>query len=144
MTYYCSKIAAAAGVLAILALAGAPSHAQQPAGKQPAAGATPAPTLKPASPAALGFAKEILAMRNAGALYASAVPNSGHATKNASVQSNLNSQKELGEVAIIVAKTVAGREQETGEGVDKIYATEFTEQELKDLVPFSTSPLGHK
>src|SRR3954451_22185030 len=144
MTYYRSKIAAAAGLAAVLALAGAPSHAQQPAAKQPAAGATPAPTLKPASPAALGFAKEILAMKNANAMYASAVPNIVNTTKNALVQSNLNYQKDLNEVAIIVAKNLAGREQEIGEGMAKIYANEFTEQELKDLVTFYKAPLGQK
>ena len=72
MTYR-AKIVAAVVLVAGLAVAGAPLHAQQPAAKQ--AAPAPAPALKPASPAALGFAKEILAMKNAGAMYASAVPN---------------------------------------------------------------------
>ena len=45
---------------------------------------------------------------------------------------------------MIVAKNLAGREQEIGEGMAKIYANEFTEQELKDLVTFYKSPLGQK
>jgi hypothetical protein len=142
MTYR-SKIVAAAGLVAILALAGAPLHAQQPAAKQAAPGA-PAPGLKPASPAALAAAKEILAMKNANAMYASAVPNIVNKTKNDLVQTNLNYQKDLGEVAVIVAKNLAGREQEIGEGMARIYANEFTEQELKDLVTFYKSPLGQK
>ena len=48
------------------------------------------------------------------------------------------------EVAIIVAKTLAGREKEIGEGMAQVYANEFTEQELKDLVTFYKSPLGQK
>jgi hypothetical protein len=153
MTYR-SKIIAVAGFVMGLALAGAPAHAQQPAAKQPAPPAAkqaapapataPAPTLKPASPAALAAAKEILTMKNANAMYASAVPNIVDQTKNALLQSNLNYQKDLNEVAIIVAKNLAGKEQEIGEGMAKIYANEFTEQELKDLVTFYKSPLGQK
>jgi hypothetical protein len=139
MTYRL-KIAAVAGLVMGLALAGAPAHAQQPAAKQVA----PAPTLKPASPAALAAAKEILAMKNANAMYANAVPNIVDQTKNALLQSNLNYQKDLNEVAVIVAKNLAGKEQEIGEGMAKIYANEFTEQELKDLVTFYKSPLGQK
>ena len=60
------------------------------------------------------------------------------------MQSNLNYQKDLNEVAVIVAKNLAGREKEIGEGMAKIYANEFTEQELKDLVTFYKSPLGQK
>src|ERR1700704_3424711 len=141
MTYR-SKIVAVAGLVMGLALAGAPAHAQQPAAKQ--AAPAPPPALKPASPAAMAAAKEILAMKNANAMYASAVPNIVDKTKNDLVQTNLNYQKDLNEVAVIVAKNLAGREQEIGEGMAKIYANEFTEQELKDLVTFYKSPLGQK
>jgi hypothetical protein len=143
MTYR-SKIVAAAGLVAILALAGTPLHAQQPAAKQAAPGAPAPAPLKPASPAALAAAKEILAMKNANAMYASAVPNIVNKTKNDLVQTNLNYQRDLNEVAVIVAKNLAGKEQEIGEGMAKIYANEFTEQELKDLVTFYKSPLGQK
>jgi hypothetical protein len=150
MTYR-SKIVTVTGFVMGLVLAGAPAHAQQPAAKQvaPAAKqaappAAPAPGLKPASPAALAAAKEILTMKNANAMYASAVPNVVEQTKNALLQSNLNYQKDLNEVAIIVAKNLAGKEQEIGEGMARIYANEFTEQELKDLVTFYKSPLGQK
>ena len=139
--FHRAKIMVAA-VLAGLAFAAAPLHAQQPAAKQPAP--APAPALKQASPAALAAAKEILAMKNAGAMYASAVPNIVDQTKVALIQSNLNYQKDLNEVAVIVAKNLAGKEQEIGEGMAKIYANEFTEQELKDLVTFYKSPLGQK
>src|ERR1700755_1282662 len=112
----------------------APAMAQQPT----------AVPLKPGSPAAIAAAKEILAMKNASAMYANAVPNLVEQTKNVLMQSNLNYQKDLGEVAVIVAKNLAGREKEIGEGMAKVYATEFTEQELKDLVTFYKSPLGQR
>jgi len=43
-----------------------------------------------------------------------------------------------------VAQSMAGRQKEIGDGMAKIYANEFTEQELKDLVTFYKSPLGQK
>ena len=47
-------------------------------------------------------------MKNASAMYASAVPNIVEQTKNALLQSNLNYQKDLNEVAVIVAQNLAG------------------------------------
>jgi hypothetical protein len=114
-----------------LALTALPAAAQQ---QQP----------KPASPAAIAAAKEILAMKNAGAMYAQAVPNIVQQTKDQLMQTNLNYQKDLNEVAVIVAQKLAGREKEIGEGMAAVYASDFTEQELKDLVNFYKSPLGQK
>jgi len=133
-----SRILSAAGLAVGLALTAVPAEAQQ---KNAPAATTP---LKPGSPAALAAAKEILTMKNAAAMYANAVPNLVEQTKNVLMQSNLNYQKDLNEVAVIVAKNLAGREKEIGEGMAQVYANEFTEQELKDLVNFYKSPLGQK
>jgi len=132
-----SRILSAAGLALGLALAGVPAGAQQPA-------APAAPPLKQASPAAIAAAKEILTMKNASAMYANAVPNLVQQTKEVLLQNNLNYQKDLNEVAVIVAQSLAGREKEIGEGMAKIYANEFSEQELKDLVTFYKSTLGQK
>jgi uncharacterized protein len=137
-----SGILSAAGLAAVLALSGVPAMAQAP--KQPAPPASNAQPLKQASPAALAAAKEILTMKNASAMYANAVPNIVEQTKNALIQQNLNYQKDLTELAPVVAKTLAGREKEIGEGMAQVYANEFSEQELKDLVTFYKSPLGQK
>ena len=83
-------------------------------------------------------------MKNASAMYANAIPNLVQQTKDTLLQSNLNYQKDLNEVAVIVAQKMAGREKEIGEGMASVYANEFTEQELKDLVTFYKSPLGQK
>ena len=131
----------AAALAVSLALVGAPAVAQQK--NAPAAPAT-IPGLKPATPAALAAAKEILTLKNASAMYASAVPNLVEQTKNTLLTSNLNLQKDLNEVAVIVAKTLAGREKEIGDGMAQVYANEFSEQELKDLVTFYKTPLGKK
>src|ERR1700693_6115538 len=127
-----SRILSAAGLALGLALAGVPAGAQQP------------PPPKPASPTAIAAAKEILAMKNASAMYANAVPNIVQRTKDSLLQSNLNYQKDLNEVAVIVAQKLAGREKEIGDGMANVYASAFTEQELKDLVTFYKSPLGQK
>ena len=133
-----SRILSAAGLAVGLALTAVPASAQQ---KNAPAATT---TLKPGSPAAIAAAKEILTMKNASAMYANAVPNLVEQTKNVLMQSNLNYQKDLNEVAEIVAKNLAGREKEIGDGMAQVYANEFTEQELKDLVTFYKSPLGQK
>jgi uncharacterized protein len=77
-------------------------------------------------------------------MYSNAVPNIVQQTKDQLMQSNLNYQKDLNEVAVVVAQKLAGREKEIGDGMAKVYANEFTEQELKDLVTFYKSPLGQK
>jgi hypothetical protein len=117
-----------------LALA-SPAAAQQPAAGQ---------TLKPGSPACMAGAREILAMKNAQAMYAGAVPGIVQQAKDTLVQSNLNYQKDLNDVAVVVAQTFAGREKEIGEGMAQIYCNEFTDQEIKDLVTFYKSTLGQK
>ena len=127
------RILPVAGLALALAMAALPASAQQ-------AAAPP----KAASPGAIAAAKEILAMKNASAMYQNAVPNIVQQTKDTLLQTNLNYQKDLNEVAVIVAKNLAGREKEIGEGMAQIYANEFTEQELKDLVTFYKSPLGQK
>ena len=110
----------AAALAVALALIGAPAMAQQ----------KNAPTVaipgKPASPASIAAAKEILTMKNAVAMYANAVPGLVEKTKNVLLGANLNYQKDLNEVAVIVAKNLAGREKEIGEGMAQIYANEFT------------------
>ena len=131
-----SRILSAAGLALGLALTGVPAEAQQKN--------APAAAAKAASPAALAAAREILTMKNASAMYANAVPSLVEQTKNTLMQSNLNYQKDLNEVALIVAKNLAGREKEIGDGMAQVYATEFTEQELQGLVTFYKSPLGQK
>jgi uncharacterized protein len=123
-----SGILTAVCVVLGLALSAVPAAAQQP---------------KP-SPAAIAAAKEILTMKKANAMYANAVPGIVQRTKDELMQSNINYQKDLNEVAVIVAQKFAGREKEIGDGMANVYAGEFTEQELKDLLTFYKSPLGQK
>lgn len=107
-------------------------------------GSAMAQALKPPSATAIGYAKEILASKNVSTLYQSAVPGLVQRTKEVLLQSNLNYQKDLNEVAVQVAKDLAGREKEIGEEMARIYAGAFTEPELKELAAFYKSPLGIK
>jgi hypothetical protein len=132
-----SRILPAVSVALGLALGAVPAGAQQPQAQQ-------LPALKPAAPGALAAAREVLAMKNVSSIYATAVPTIVQRTKDALLQNNLNYQKDLDEVAVIVAQKMAGREKEIGEGMANVYANEFTEQELKDLVTFYKSTLGQK
>lgn len=131
-----SRILSAAGLaigLAIgLALSAGPVGAQQPA------------PLKPASPGAIAAAKELLTLKNVSNIYAGAVPNIVQRAKDQLLASNLNYQKDLNEVAVTIVQKLTGREQEIGEQMAKIYANDFTEQELKELVVFYKTPLGQK
>jgi hypothetical protein len=134
------RILPAAGLVLALGLTCMPASAQQ---KQ-AAPAAPAPGLKQCSAAAMDSAREILKFKNASALYANVIPNVVLQTKESLLASNLNLQKDLNEVATVVAQNNAGKEKEIGDGMAQVYCNEFSEQELKDLVTFYKSPLGQK
>jgi uncharacterized protein len=125
----------AAGMGLAIAFSALPAAAQQPA---------PAPQLKPVSASALQAARDLLAAKNVNQIYASAVPNIIERAKAQLLSNNLNYQKDLNEVAQGIAQQNAGKEKEIGEQMAKIYANDFTEQELKDLTAFYRSPLGQK
>lgn len=111
-------------------LAFAPAHAQSAA--------------KPPSAASIALAKEILADKQVSNIYENAVPGLVQRVKNSLVSSNLNYQKDLNDVAVVAAKAFNGREKEIGDEIAKIYASRFTEAELKELAAFYRSPVGKK
>ena len=110
----------------------------------PAAAQQPAQQLKPVSASALQAARDLLAAKNVSQIYANAVPNIVERAKAQLLSNNLNYQKDLNEVAQSIAQQSVGKEKEIGEQMAKIYANDFTEQELKDLTAFYKSPLGQK
>lgn len=138
-----SKMLSVAALVPVLALGLVPSG---PAAAQAQAQAqAPAPTGRPiASPAAIATAAEILQMKNVREMYSSLIVSVVQRTRDALLRGNLNYQKDLNEVAPIIAQQLADREKELADALAKIYAAEFTEQELKDLLTFYKSPLGQK
>jgi len=135
-----------AAVAALVALMAASSVAQAQAPKAPPAAqqkaGAPAQILPP--PGALAAAKEILILKNASSVYQGAVVSTLQNVKNALLQSNINLQRDIEEVSLKLARDLGNRESEIGEGMAVIYATNFTEQELKDLLAFYKTPLGKK
>jgi len=129
-----SGILLAAGVALGLAFSALPASAQQPA----------APPAKSVSASAMTAARDLMAARSLGQVYANAVPNIIQRVKDQLLANNLSYQKDLNEVALAEAQAMAGREKEIGEQMAKMYATDFTEQELKDLTTFYKSTLGQK
>lgn len=149
------SVAASAAIFALTATAGvALAQAQQkaPAPAQPQQKAAPVQSQQKAAvpaantlpPGAIAAAKEILILKNAAAVYNGAVIATIQNVKNSLTQSNLNLQKDIDEVSLKLARDLNGRESEIADGMAAIYATNFTEQELKDLLAFYKSPLGKK
>jgi hypothetical protein len=109
-----------------LALGGGAVNAQQP------------------SPGALAAAKELVAVKGASAVYEPLVPGVIEQAKGVFLQANPMLSKDLNEVAAKLRAEYAPRSAEVVNDVAKIYATRFTEQELKDTLAFYKSPLGRK
>lgn len=110
----------------ILVLPGAPANAQQP------------------SPGAIATAKEVITVKGAAAVYAPLVPGVIEQAKGVFLQSNPMLSKDLNEVAAKLRAEYAARSEEIVNDVAKLYASRFTEQELKDTLAFYKSPLGRK
>jgi len=98
----------------------------------------------PPSASAIAAASELLVIKKAGQIYQGIVPSVIQRTKDAILQNNLNYQKDLNEIALKLATDLASKRDEVGKAMAEIYATNFTEQELKDLIAFYKTPLGQK
>lgn len=119
--------AACAAFVALAAVALAlPARAQQP------------------SAGALATASEILDLKGSMNIFEPVIPGVIEQAKNVFVPSNPNLSKELDEVALALRKELAPRSAALKTEVAKVYASRFTEQELKDTLAFYKSPLGKK
>jgi hypothetical protein len=137
------SIAVSAAIFAVTASTGA-ALAQAQKAPAPAQQKAALPPSSNVSPSAIAAAKEILLLKNAAAVYQGAVISTIQNVKNSLLQNNINLQKDIEEVSLKLARDLAGKESEIGEGMAVIYATNFSEQELKDLLAFYKSPLGKK
>jgi hypothetical protein len=138
------KFSVAAAAIFALAATTSVAPAQMQKGPAPAQQKAAAPAQNTPPPGAIAAAKEILILKNASAVYQGAVIATIQNVKSALLQSNLNLQKDIEEISLKLARDLSGRESEIGDGMAQIYATNFTEQELKDLLTFYKSPLGKK
>jgi len=96
------------------------------------------------SPSAIATAKEVITAKGAAALYSPLVSGVIERTKLILLQTNPMLGKDLNEVAAKLHADYAPRSAEILNEVAKVYASRFTEQELKDTLAFYKSPLGRK
>lgn len=119
---------AAAGFAAILlsAMPVASTFAQQP------------------SKGAISLANEILDIKGSMMIFEAVIPGVVEKSKSTLLQMNPNLFKDLNEVANNLRKEFAPRLDSLRAEIARIYASRFTEQEMKDTLAFYKSPLGKK
>ena len=103
----------------------------------------PPPPPQP-SVTALALAHQLLEIKNGKALYEGSSAGIIDGMKGDLLRNNLNYQKDLDDVASKMKADLRGREGEISKALDIIYATSFTEDDLKGLIAFYKTPLGQK
>ena len=103
----------------------------------------PAAAQQP-TPAAVTTAKEIMDVKGSFTMFEPLVPGVIETAKNVFVQQSPNLQKDLTEAATTLRTELAPRIGELKEEIAKIYASRFTEAELKEALAFFKSPIGKK
>ena len=116
---------AAAG-LTVFLLSATPTLAQQP------------------SKSAISLANEILDIKGSMTIFEAVIPGVIEKSKSTLMQMSPNLFKDLNDVANDLRKEFAPRLDTLRADVARIYATRFTEQEMKDTLAFYRSPLGKK
>jgi hypothetical protein len=110
---------------------------------KPAASQTPAPAKGP-SPAAVLVAKQIVELKGVSAMFDPIVRGVVEKAKDVFLQTNFMWAKDINEVAAIVHKDYDSRTSELIDATARIYASHFTETELRGILTFYQSPLGQK
>jgi uncharacterized protein len=117
-----------AAIAVALVAASSAAHAQQ---RQP-------------SPASLLVAKQLITVTGATALFNPLIAGVVEQAKNLYLQQNPGLAKDLNEIANKMRKDLQPRFSELTNEVARLYATHFTEHELKDMLAFYRSPTGKK
>ena len=117
---------ARAALLALVLAALSPAQAQQPSAN------------------AIALAKEIIIVKGGNAIYDPVVPQLVDRARTIFLQANPLFGKDLGEVAAKLQAEFTPRTAELLNDGAKLYASKFTEQELKDVLAFYKSPVGRK
>ena len=117
---------ACAGLLALVLAALSPAQAQQP------------------SASALALAKEIIIVKGGNAIYDPVIPQIVNQARQVFLQANPMLGKDLNEVAAKLQAELNPRTAEMLNDGARLYASKFTEQELKDVLAFYKSPVGRK
>jgi hypothetical protein len=115
-----------AGLLALVVAAISPAQAQQP------------------SPAMVALAKEIIIVKGGNSIYDPVIPQMIDRAKSIFMQSNPMLSKDLNEVAAKLRAELAPQTAALLDDGAKLYASKFTEAELKAILAFYKSPVGRK
>jgi|ERR1700688_1888339 len=105
---------------------------------------SPAAYSQQPSAAAIASAKELIAISGATTLFTPLIAGVVEQAKILFLQQNPGVAKDLNEIAEKLRTDLAPRLGELNNEVAKLYATNFTEQELKDILVFYKSPSGQK
>jgi len=124
---------------AVLAGIARPATAQ---GTTPQA-AAPSAVHQP-SPAALLVAKQILEIKHVEDVFKPLIRGVVIKTRDMFMQTNFMWSKDLNEISANLEKEYNARTKELLDRAARIYATHFSEPELKQLLSFYQSPLGQK
>jgi hypothetical protein len=116
----------AVAVLALWFVAIAPARAQEP----PAASVT--------------LAKELIVLKGGNLMFEPIVPGVIETAKNVLLQSSPMYAKDLNDIAGQLRKEFDSKRDELLTQMARVYASKFSEAELKDLLTFYKSPLGKK
>jgi len=108
---------------------------------RPAAAQNPSPAP---SPGAILVAKQIVELKGARQLFTPLVRGVVAKVKDQFMQTNFMWAKDLNEVAAKLEKDYAPRVDELVDMAARIYASHFTEAELKQLLAFYQTPVGRK
>jgi hypothetical protein len=96
------------------------------------------------SPASILLAKQIIELKDVRNIFQPLVRGVVAKTRDMFMQTNFMWAKDLNECAVIVEKQFDPRLNEVLDNTARIYASHFTEAELKELLTFYQSPLGKK
>jgi len=101
-------------------------------------------TAQQTSTAAMQTAKEIVSVTGATALFNPLIAGVVEQAKNLFLQQNPGLGKDLNEITTKMRADLAPRFSELTDEVAKLYATHFSEAELKQVLAFYKSPIGMK
>ena len=96
------------------------------------------------SAAALSLAKQILEIKHVEDVFKPLIRGVVIKTRDVFMQTNFMWGKDLNEIAANLEKEYSARTKELLDRAARIYATHFSEPELKQLLSFYQSPLGQK
>jgi hypothetical protein len=145
MTRSAMARSATAALIAIVLAGAVLAGIARPAAAQGTApqGAAPNSAHQP-SPAALLLAKQILEIKHVEDVFKPLIRGVVLKTRDVFMQTNFMWSKDLNEIAANLEKEYSARTKELVDRAARIYATHFSEPELKQLVSFYQSPLGQK